>query len=190
MHKQKLYYLLGLSFIFLLSGCVVRSYQLTKDRVDQDLTTGNRGYIQGQLPGGGEKERSATRTTKVVEIELRPLIRFERMKKQETAQPQTEINMEEQQVTEENKGYITKTTGPEMAESMAGATFEKYTVQKGDTLQKISQKFFGTTKKWNKIYEANKDILKGPNKVYVGQVLNIPVSPEAKSLKERKENLK
>jgi nucleoid-associated protein YgaU len=63
---------------------------------------------------------------------------------------------------------------------------QKYTVQKGDTLQKISKKFYGTTKKWTKIYEANKDIIKGPNKIYPGQAINIPVEP----LKEPKENLK
>src|SRR5512139_2133187 len=31
---------------------------------------------------------------------------------------------------------------------------QNYTVKKGDTLQEISQKFYGTTKKWRKIYEA------------------------------------
>jgi nucleoid-associated protein YgaU len=59
-------------------------------------------------------------------------------------------------------------------------------VQKDETLQKISHKFFGTTKKWTKIYELNKDTLKSPNKLYPGQVINIPVE----SLKEPKENLK
>ncbi|PIQ88790.1 MAG: hypothetical protein COV72_06520 [Candidatus Omnitrophica bacterium CG11_big_fil_rev_8_21_14_0_20_42_13] len=53
-------------------------------------------------------------------------------------------------------------------------SFKEYTVEKNDTLQKISQKFYGTTKKWKKIYDANTDTLKSPDKVYPGQKLNIP----------------
>ncbi|MDD2680209.1 MAG: LysM peptidoglycan-binding domain-containing protein, partial [Candidatus Omnitrophica bacterium] len=67
----------------------------------------------------------------------------------------------------------------------ASVSSQKYTVGKNDTLQKISKKFYGTTKKWTKIYEANKDVLSGPDKVYPGQELNIP-----QELAEPKENLK
>ena len=84
---------------------------------------------------------------------------------------------------------MTEGTGlmEEPAMSMAPAVaFEKYTVQKGDTLQKISQKYFGTTKRWMKIYEANKDTLKGPDKIYVGQVLNIPMDGGAALPKKMK----
>ena len=72
--------------------------------------------------------------------------------------------------------------------------FESYTVGKNDTLQKISMKFYGTTKKWMKIYDANKDVLHSPNKLYAGQTLKIPSSPELKAkpgnMAEPKENLK
>ena len=58
----------------------------------------------------------------------------------------------------------------------AGASAEKeyYVVQKGDTLQKISEKFFGTTKKWKDIYEANRKVLKSPDRIRAGQKLVIP----------------
>ena len=50
-----------------------------------------------------------------------------------------------------------------------------YVVQKGDTLQKISQKFYGTTKKWRRIYRANQDALpKGPDELPAGTKLTIP----------------
>ncbi|MBU3911998.1 MAG: LysM peptidoglycan-binding domain-containing protein [Candidatus Omnitrophica bacterium] len=49
-----------------------------------------------------------------------------------------------------------------------------YVVEKGDTLQKISEKMYGTTKRWKKIYEANKDALKSPDMIKVGQKLVIP----------------
>jgi len=158
--------------MLILSGCVVRTYPLTKDRVDQDLSTGNRGYLMGQPPSIEGRERKATRTTQVVEVELRSPIKFEKMSK---ARPQKVEPIG--QPLEGNRGYISQSITPEIAEPGAGMSFEKYTVQKNDTLQKISQKFYRTTKKWTKIYEANKDTLKGPNKIYVGQVLNIPVEP-------------
>ncbi len=49
-----------------------------------------------------------------------------------------------------------------------------YVVKKGDTLQEISQKFYGTTKRWKKIANANKDVIKDPNKLVVGTKIKIP----------------
>ena len=49
-----------------------------------------------------------------------------------------------------------------------------YTVQKGDTLSKISKQFYGDANKYQKIFEANKDQLKDPDKIQPGQVLRIP----------------
>lgn len=51
---------------------------------------------------------------------------------------------------------------------------QSYTVKKGDTLQKISQRFYGTTKQWNKIYQANKRAIKDPDKLTIGTKLTIP----------------
>ncbi|MFA5156070.1 MAG: LysM peptidoglycan-binding domain-containing protein [Candidatus Omnitrophota bacterium] len=165
---------------FMLSGCVVRTYEVTRDRVDQDLSMGNRGYLMGQAPAGesGLKEKRMTRQTRVVEIELGSPIKFERLKKQKSAQVE-EVIIEETMVD-----YPADEEA--VPSRMQKGNFQKYTVQKGDTLQKISQKFFGTTKKWPKIYDANSEALKGPNKIYVGQTLNIPVD----AMKEPRENLK
>jgi nucleoid-associated protein YgaU len=51
-----------------------------------------------------------------------------------------------------------------------------YTVQKGDTLWKISEHEYGKGKggEYNKIFEANKPMLTHPDKIYPGQVLRIP----------------
>jgi len=48
-----------------------------------------------------------------------------------------------------------------------------YVVQKGDTLSSISRKFYGDSKRWKDIYNANKQ-LTNPNKVPVGARLAIP----------------
>lgn len=51
---------------------------------------------------------------------------------------------------------------------------QAYTVQSGDTLSKISKQFYGDAGKYMKIFEANKDQLSDPDKIKVGQVLQIP----------------
>jgi nucleoid-associated protein YgaU len=50
----------------------------------------------------------------------------------------------------------------------------RYTVQPGDTLSNISQRYYGTTKRWDAIYEANKEIIPNKNYIRPGIVLVIP----------------
>jgi nucleoid-associated protein YgaU len=49
-----------------------------------------------------------------------------------------------------------------------------YEVKSGDSLSKIAKREYGDANAWNRIFEANKDILKDPNKIYPGQKLKIP----------------
>jgi nucleoid-associated protein YgaU len=52
---------------------------------------------------------------------------------------------------------------------------QTYTVKKGDTLQEISKKFYGTTTRWRRIYDANRGTIKGgPEKLMPGMKLTIP----------------
>ena len=52
---------------------------------------------------------------------------------------------------------------------------QEYTVQAGDSLWAIADKFYKAGAKWNKIYEANKDVIgDNPSLVRAGQVLRIP----------------
>jgi len=180
MNGFKLGGILVLTSTLALSGCVARTYNLTRDRIDQDLSSssGNRGYIVGKAPE--PSERNSTRTVRIFEIELGK--------------------------TKQTPGYPAATSLPAateepvamqeplMEEETAAAPmgFENYTVVKNDTLQKISQKFYGTTKNWMKIYEANKDVLRGPDKLYPGQLIKIPsagIQTETQPV-ETKENLK
>jgi len=184
MNSFKLAGICVLTSTLALSGCVARTYNLTRDRVDQDLssTSGNRGYIMGNAPE--PKERKTTRTTRVFELELGP--------KDKTKTSDSVTAALANASSEEPK--IAQETQPETQTEEANLSSEKYTVAKGDTLQKISNKFYGTTKRWMKIYEANKDVLRGPNKLYPGQILNIPAGPkvsaESQKMQEPKENLK
>jgi nucleoid-associated protein YgaU len=49
-----------------------------------------------------------------------------------------------------------------------------YKVQPGDTLSKISKQFYGDAHEYMKIFYANQGTLSDPNKIDVGQELNIP----------------
>ncbi|MEC8405527.1 MAG: LysM peptidoglycan-binding domain-containing protein, partial [Verrucomicrobiota bacterium] len=49
-----------------------------------------------------------------------------------------------------------------------------YTVQSGDSLSSISRKFYGTTSRWNDIYQANRDRMSSENALRVGQDIRIP----------------
>ena len=56
----------------------------------------------------------------------------------------------------------------------AGAGEQSYTVQKGDTLSHIAQKHYGKASKWHAIFDANRDQLNDPDKIFPGQVLKLP----------------
>jgi nucleoid-associated protein YgaU len=49
-----------------------------------------------------------------------------------------------------------------------------YEVKSGDSLSKIAKHFYGNANAWKKIFEANKDVVKDPDKIYPGQKLKIP----------------
>src|SRR5436190_22490849 len=56
----------------------------------------------------------------------------------------------------------------------SGNAQRTYTVQSGDTLSKISKQFYGNANEYTKIFEANRDVLKDPDKISSGQTLKIP----------------
>jgi len=73
---------------------------------------------------------------------------------------------------EEVKPVPTPTPSPQ------GQIVKTYVVQKGDTLAKISQKFYGSTKYYKKIYSANRNSIANINQLKVGTKLRIPEKEE------------
>jgi nucleoid-associated protein YgaU len=51
---------------------------------------------------------------------------------------------------------------------------QHHVVVKGDTLSRIAQQYYGDAALYPKIFEANRDVLKDPNKISIGQKLRIP----------------
>ena len=62
----------------------------------------------------------------------------------------------------------------QMTVQMQTAEALLYTVESGDTLSKIAKEKYGSAGKYMAIFDANKPMLKDPNKIYPGQVLRIP----------------
>ena len=56
----------------------------------------------------------------------------------------------------------------------AGQNAQTYTVKPGDTLSKISKQFYGDSNEYMKIFYANRDQLRDPDRINVGQELKIP----------------
>ena len=47
----------------------------------------------------------------------------------------------------------------------------------GDSLTRISLRYYGTPNRWQEIYDANRDVLQGENALRLGQRLKILVRP-------------
>ena len=56
-----------------------------------------------------------------------------------------------------------------------GPPAELYTIVSGDTLSAIAKKFLGNAGDYPKIFEANRDSIDDPNKIYPGQKIRIPL---------------
>lgn len=51
---------------------------------------------------------------------------------------------------------------------------EYYTIKSGDTLSGIAKKHLGNAMAYKKIFEANREVIKDPDKIYPGQKIFIP----------------
>ena len=56
----------------------------------------------------------------------------------------------------------------------APASSEFYTIQSGDSLSKIAKQYYGDAMKYPVLFEANREVIKHPDKIYPGQQIRIP----------------
>jgi nucleoid-associated protein YgaU len=187
---------LGMLGLFVaVTGCArVTTQVVDKPRVDQG-TQGNRGYLVGSGPAA--PSRKLTRQMVQTDVELPTWEEMNPWRKRQPAaaapipmpaaapkepvweepvggpwlmdEPEPVISPIRSKLKPAGKPMIR--SKPETSRVQPGSS---YTVQKGDTLEKISQRFYGTTKKWRRIYDANRAVLKSPDRVYPGQKLQIP----------------
>jgi nucleoid-associated protein YgaU len=62
---------------------------------------------------------------------------------------------------------------PKVASTVKPAA-EEYIIKQGDTLSKLAERFYNSVNKWQRIYEANKESVKNPHYIYIGQKIVIP----------------
>ena len=69
----------------------------------------------------------------------------------------------------------TVTTPPITGSGSATTSNDRnYTVASGDTLSKIAKQFYNDGNQWQRIFDANRDILSNPDRISPGQHLRIP----------------
>lgn len=167
-----------------LTGCGVsaKSYVQVKERLDQE-PTGNAGYFMGG-PKEGEVQPERRKTRRVYVMEF----------SKENAIPDEDTTVTST-TTRTVETYTPPPAEPEPAprrrielpnfddvDSSAASPSEpsgpteavEYTIEKNDTMQKISKKFYDSYSKWPKIYEANKDRIPDPNNIKPGVTITIP----------------
>jgi LysM repeat protein len=54
------------------------------------------------------------------------------------------------------------------------ADVEYYTIVSGDSLSKIAKRFYGDPMKYKQLFEANKEVIEDPDKIFPGQKIRIP----------------
>ena len=170
---------------FFASGCArIQTKVVEKPRVDQELQ-GNRGYLKGSGPAPAS--RRTTRQMLETNVELPTMQELNPWRKpQQPAEPEAasarraplpESEPAPAREWEQEQEYSSQ---PDVEPSVSKpADGTEYTVQKGDTLQKIAKKFYGSSSKWYRIYKANKGVLKSADKIRPGQKLTIPALDEA-----------
>ena len=70
------------------------------------------------------------------------------------------------------KPVATPTSTPE-------PSFMFYTIESGDSLSKIAKRYYGDANKWNALFEANREVIEDPDKIYPGQQIRVPANPNA-----------
>lgn len=136
------------------SGINIRTYAEDRPRVDQEISgMDNAGYVGGSMQSSTLAQRKTTRKVYVMEVS-RGAGNIKPIEDEESSSAEPGVSG----------------AGTAKAEHLV-----QYTVEKDDTLQKISQKFYNSYGKWTRIYEANKSVIPNPDRIKPGTVLQIPV---------------
>lgn len=164
--RQSGWMILGLSGFVAVSGCRTATRVTEVPRVDLELSGGNRGYLVGTPPEAAQLK--TTRQMVETDVEIPSFYKPKRLgaplNLEGFAPPETETG------EQASAGAVTPPTG------QPAGPFDTYVVQKGDSLWSIAAKpsIYGKATRWRLIFDANRDVLKSPDRVRPGMSLKIP----------------
>lgn len=69
------------------------------------------------------------------------------------------------------KVNIDNLKGPKLSDQI-----ECYVIEKGDNLSKIAKRFLGDANRYPEIFEANREVIRNPDKIFPGQKIRIPLA--------------
>jgi LysM repeat protein len=70
--------------------------------------------------------------------------------------------------------YVDPAAPPRAAAAAAEPQQTYYVIEKGDTLWAIANKFLGNGNRYPEIFEANREVIIDPDKIFPGQTIRIP----------------
>ena len=170
------------------AGCArITAQVVEKPRVDQELSGGNQGYLKGSAPAAAP--RRTTRQVIQADVELATLNEMTPWPKKKPAASPAPMTSASPSASREESASVApwrpepreELAEPVQPQAMAPSepASTTYTVKAGDTLDKIAVKVYGDSNQWRRIYKANQDRLKSPNRIYPGQKLVIPPAKSA-----------
>ncbi len=161
-------YVIGCLAMLVAGGCrtATRVKEVPRVDLEVDNTNGNRGYLVGTPPPA-----TAWKTTRQIvetDVEIPSLYMPKR-----TGAP---VSLE--------GGAPAETTAGEAPTEAAAETaaprgpYDTYVVKKGESLWTIAKKpeIYGKATYWRRLFDANRNLLKSPDRVRAGMKLKIPRS--------------
>jgi nucleoid-associated protein YgaU len=178
----------GLAGALALSGCRAPTRMATRvtevPRVDLALEGGNRGYLVGTAPAA--EAQKTTRQIVHTDVEVPSFYRpkhgaappapaeepAEEAAAPDIAPPEVETEPEQQW----SKGPEPAVEEPEERAAPSAQPSEVYLVKRGDSLWSIAAKpeVYGKATMWRKLFDANRDLLKSPDRLRAGMKLKVP----------------
>ena len=155
---------LGILTMVVSSGCRTVTRLADVPRADLELEgSGNRGYLMGVLPPAPKLK--STRQMVQMDVEIPSLY-----KPKPSGAPAVSLEDASSASFE-----AWSAAAPSEAQGVSDAS-DTYVVQKGDSLWSIAAKpqIYGKASQWQRIFDANRDILKNPNHLRAGMTLKIP----------------
>jgi nucleoid-associated protein YgaU len=196
--------LLGLVFIFIIAFIINGLPTFRNDKNNNELTTTTIADSQDSAPGIGKTERDVIRQTKQrkqfkrdVPDEVQPSASDNRVR---FTMPLSEIPLVVKE-TEEPKPAAPASPQPGQGKTEkrkvkpSKPTLSRvYLVAAGDNLSVIAKRFYGAEKgnkivNVNRIFQANRRLLKSPDEVYEGQKVVIPPLPALHQNKKKTDTL-